>query len=62
MNCGCENKKLSKELGRIRRLAVAFSKLENVVTIIYKEKDGSYDFCPIDQRDNKVIIEYITPY
>ncbi len=62
MSCACEHRKLGQELDRIRRLAKAYAKMEDVIVIIIKNPDGTYGFCPEASETDKDIVEYITPY
>ena len=62
MSCGCDNKKFGQELERARRLAKASARMDDVVMVLYRKSDGTYDFAPeTDEIDNE-IIEYVTPY
>ena len=62
MSCACENKKMSEEYVRIRRLAKSYAQIEEVTVGLYKKDDGSYDFSPASECENKKIVEYITKY
>lgn len=62
MSCACENRRMSQELDRIRRLAKALAKMESQTVCIYRNGDGTYGFCTIENEINKEIVEYITPY
>lgn len=61
MNCGCENRKLSQELDRTRRLAKALAIMEDKTVAIYRREDSTYGFTAELDTENK-IIEYISPY
>lgn len=62
MSCNCENKRLGKEIQRIRRLAKAWAKLNDETVAIYKNPDGTYDFISASVKIDKPIVEYITQY
>ncbi len=62
MSCACEHKKMDSDLDRIRRLAKAFAKMEQTTVAIVGNEDGTYSFCPINDRITKPIIEYISEY
>lgn len=62
MNCGCENRKLGRELERVRRLAKGFAEMENKTVAICRNEDGTYCFISTEKEITKPIIEYITPY
>ena len=62
MSCGCENRKLGREIDRVRRLAKGFAEVEETTVAIYQNGDGTYGFRSIDREINETIIEYITPY
>ncbi len=62
MSCGCENKRLSAERERIRRLAKAWAVMEQAVAVLYKKADGTYGFAPESENVDVEIIELITPY
>lgn len=61
MSCSCENKRLSSDYERIRRLAKSAAKLNGETVGIYKKDDGTFGLANETERD-KSIIEYITPY
>lgn len=61
MSCGCENKRLGGEIERARRLAKAYARMENVLTALYSNPDGTYGFCAATEC-NKDIVEFITQY
>lgn len=56
------NKKFGSELDRFRRLAKAYAKMEDATVVIYKKVDGTYGFTKADNKIDKPIIEYISPY
>lgn len=62
MSCNCENKRMGRELGRIRRLAKALAKLNNETAVIYINTDGTYGFASISANMDNPIVEYITQY
>ena len=62
MSCACENARMSREIDRYRRLAKAWARIEGQTAVIYRNADGTLDFASIKDSENKVIIEYITPY
>lgn len=62
MSCGCENKRLGREIDRVRRLAKGFATVQNVTVAVYRNEDGTYGFCDTAKEITKPIIEYITPY
>ena len=64
MSCACENKRMSQELERFRRLAKAWAMMEGQTAAIYKNEDGTYGFASISAESEigKQIVEYITPY
>lgn len=64
MSCACENKRMSQEFERIRKLAKAWAKMECKTAIVYKNNDGTYGFTSIsaELEIGKLIVEYITPY
>lgn len=62
MSCGCENKRMAKEYGRIWNLAKGYARLEGVCVILFRKEDGTYDFAPAGEENDKNIVEYITPY
>ena len=62
MSCACENKRMSAEIERIRRLAKAYAKIEGVTAVLYRNDDGTYGFASISEEIGKPIVEYITPY
>lgn len=62
MSCGCENKRMGAEIDRMRRLAKAWARMEDLTVAIYKNDDGTYGFASISTEIVKPIIEYITPY
>lgn len=63
MSCACEQKKLSMELERIRRLAKNLAQIEQEEVILFKNPDGTYGFTCSSEIDNdKTFIEYISPY
>ena len=61
MSCACENKRMSEERERMRRLAKAFAIMENVTTVIFKKADGTLDFA-LASEEIENIVEFITPY
>lgn len=61
MSCACEQKRLSSEYERMRRLAKATAKLEHQTVALYKNNDGTYGFTT-DIEIDKPIVEYISPY
>lgn len=62
MSCGCENRKLGREIDRARRLAKGFAQMEQTMVALYRNEDGTYGFCPEEKAIDKTIIEYVTPY
>lgn len=62
MSCGCENKRLASEYGRITRLAKALAVMDDTVVAVYMNPDGTYGFVPESVGTDRRIIEYITPY
>lgn len=60
MSCICEQKKLSSEYERMKRLAKAAAILRGETVSLYRNEDGTYGFTTIET--NKPIVEYITPY
>lgn len=61
MSCACEQKRLSSEYERMRRLAKATAKLEGQTVALYKNGDGTYGFTT-DIETDIPIVEYISPY
>ena len=61
MSCACEQKRLSSEYERMRRLAKATAKLEPQAVALDKNNDGTYGFTT-DIEIDKPIVEYISPY
>lgn len=55
---------MGQELDRMRRLAKAWAKMEEVTVFLYKKDDGTYGFASISEESKigKQIVEYITPY
>lgn len=62
MSCRCENDKMRREYDRIRRLAKAYAAIEGASAVIFRNNDGTYDFCREADKSDKNILEYITPY
>lgn len=62
MSCACENKRMSQEYERMRRLAKALAKMENKDVVTYSNDDGTYGFTSDLDNNDKPIVEYITPY
>ncbi|MBJ2189150.1 MAG: hypothetical protein JFR41_11070 [Muribaculaceae bacterium] len=62
MSCACENRRLSQEYERIRRLAKDFARLENKTVALVKNANGTYSFHCADAVIDRPIVEYITPY
>lgn len=62
MSCACEHKKMSKEYKRIRSLAKTYAKMESITIGIYRKENGSYDFSPASECENKNIVEFLTKY
>ena len=65
MSCGCENKKMSAELDRARRLAKAHARLDGRTVALLRKEDGTYYSCVSEQLNDtirKQIVEYFTPY
>lgn len=61
MSCACENKKMSSEYERMKRLAKASAKLNDKTVALYINDDRTYGFT-IDTEIDKKILEYISPY
>lgn len=62
MSCACENKRMSHELERYRRLARAWARLEGEPAVIYRNSDGSYGFVSADKAEDKEIVEFVSSY
>ena len=62
MSCACENKRMSQEIERIRRLAKGWARMEGQTAVLYQKDDGTYGFSAISEEINNPIVEYITPY
>lgn len=61
MSCACENKKLSKEHERMRRLAKATAILQETDVVLYKNADGTLGIST-DLDTDRQILEYLSPY
>lgn len=63
MSCACENRRMSQEYERMRRLAKAWAKLEDKAAALYLEPDGIYGFSDASEDNtDKRIIEIVSPY
>lgn len=62
MSCACENRRMSKELERFRRLAKALARMEDETVAIYLNEDGTYGFTSAKFEIEKEIVEFISPY
>lgn len=62
MSCGCENKKMSREEERIRRLAKAWAVNEGETVALYINADGTYGFTSDLEQSEITIVEFLTPY
>ena len=63
MSCLCENKRMSEDLERAKRLAKAAAKMTGETMIVYAKDGGGYGFS--SEREIKASntpIEYLTPY
>ena len=62
MGCGCENRRLMGDLERARKLAKAAARMEGEDYAIYRNPDGTYNFCREGMIQRERIIEYVTKY
>lgn len=63
MSCACENRRISQEYERMRRLAKAWAAIEEKAAALYLNTDGTYGFSDAeDDNTEKRIIEIISPY
>lgn len=62
MSCDCENKKHSKDYGRVKELALKMAKMDQKAYFIYKKGDR-YDFEPVYPVSDKILeaMEFILP-
>lgn len=62
MSCGCDNRRMNGEIGRQRRLAKAWARMEGVTAALCRNADGTYGFTSAADAEGRQIVEYITPY
>lgn len=62
MSCACEQKKLSEEYERMKRLAKSYACMQGETVALYMKTDGTYDFATTPDNKEIKIVEYISPY
>lgn len=53
---------MASQYERIRRIAKAWSRMEDAVAVIFRNEDGTFGFVSAAENIQKPIVEYITPY
>lgn len=61
MSCGCMNKELST-VEKMRDLAKKAAIMENKIYIVYRKKDGTYQFQADGLFYDGKLVEYVYPY
>lgn len=62
MSCACEQKKLSSEYERMKRLAKAAAKLRDETVALCRNPDGTYRLAFPDEKLTGEAVEYFSPY